>query len=352
MANQTSNNRTNQGFWATIRREFRELKESFLDKEQKKRLETMGRFKRAFYLTGWLIKILYKRLSKTRRILLIVGIFFLLISRNDSNSSGHIIGGAILLFIIMLELKDKLLARDELQAGRVVQNALLPERSPKIPGWDIWLFTRPANDVGGDLVDYMKINDNKFGLAIGDVAGKGLPAALFMAKLQATLRALAPDFKSIAKLGQKINEIFYRDGLPTRFVSLVYLVVDSEKKTLNLLNAGHMPPVILINGKVEELSKGGPALGLTKDAKYSELNIQLKQGDLLLVYSDGLTEAQNENGEFFGTNRLLEIFSKYKNLKAEQVGEKLLTEVDNFIGEANPHDDLSLLIIRQKSDQM
>jgi serine phosphatase RsbU (regulator of sigma subunit) len=350
MTNQSSNNRLNHGFWAGVRREFRELRESFLDKNQKTQLETMGRFKRALYLTGWLIKILFKRLSKTRRILLIVGLFFLLISRNDSNSSGYIIGGAILLFIIMLELKDKLLARDELQEGRAVQNALLPERSPKIPGWDIWLFTRPANDVGGDLVDYVKINDNRYGFAIGDVAGKGLPAALFMAKLQAILRALAPDFKSITKLGQKINEIFCRDGLPTRFVSLVYVVIDSEKKKLNLFNAGHMPPVILKNGKVEELSKGGPALGLTKDAEYYELNVPLKQEDLLLVYSDGLTEARNEKGEFFGTKRLLEIFSECKGLKTEQIGEKLLTELDRFIGEANAHDDLSLLIIKQKTD--
>ena len=101
------------------------------------------------------------------------------------------LGIAILLFILMLELKDKLLAREELEAGRAVQRALMPDSGPTIPGWDVSLFTRSANDVGGDLVDYVPLDDQRNGLVLGDVAGKGLPAALLMAKLQSTLRALA-----------------------------------------------------------------------------------------------------------------------------------------------------------------
>ncbi|HDL18195.1 MAG TPA: serine/threonine-protein phosphatase [Bacteroidetes bacterium] len=333
-------------FFGTLRQDFRELKEYFLSESQKSRLEGMSKLKQSLYLTGWLIKILYQKLTRVRQILLIVGIAALFIGNNSGNSS-HLIGGAILLFIIMLEIKDKLLARDELLAGRAVQNALLPERSPVIPGWDVWLFTRPANDVGGDLVDYMKINENRFGFSLGDVAGKGLAAALFMAKLQATIRAIAPDYSSLAELAQKINRIFCRDGLPNRFASLIYLELKAGENTVRLINAGHLPPLPVENGVIGEMQKGGPALGLMKNAEYSEKALSLEPGNLLFIYSDGLTEARNEKGEFYGLHYVKEILSSTNHLSAAEVGEKIVTKVDRFIGDAQRYDDLSLMVLKR-----
>jgi len=122
-----------------------------------------------------------------------------------------------------LELKDKLHAKTELEEGRSVQNALMPEENPKVDGWDIWLYTRPANDVGGDLLDFTKISENNYGISLGDVAGKGLSAALLMAKLQSTIRAIVPDYISLSEFGNKLNHIFCRDSLPKLFSSLIYI---------------------------------------------------------------------------------------------------------------------------------
>jgi len=126
------------------------------------------------------------------------------------------LGFVILLVILLLELKDKLVATDELAVGRAVQIAMLPRDNPVVSGWEIWLYTHPANEVGGDLVDYIKMDSDRWGIAIGDVAGKGLGAAMLMSKLQATLRALAPGFQELSDLGSEVNRIIYRDGLRNR----------------------------------------------------------------------------------------------------------------------------------------
>ncbi|MFQ5866072.1 MAG: PP2C family protein-serine/threonine phosphatase [bacterium] len=338
-------------FFSTIRRDFTELKDFFLDEDRQSRLKDMGRVKRWLYMTAWLLKSLFLKLTPARRILLVVGVLLLLVSpgSNDSNNI-NIIAGLILLFILMLELKDKLVARDELESGRAVQNALMPEKSPVVPGWELWLFTRPANEVGGDLVDYLQITETRFGVALGDVAGKGLGAALLMAKLQATLRALVPDYSSLGDLGVKINEIFYRDGLPKSFASLIYLELKPDSGFVRILNAGHMPPIALKGAEIEQMPKGAPALGLKPETVYAEQQFELQNEDLLLVYSDGLTEARNEQGDFFGDQRLLQMLPKLQGLSAEKSGERLLAEVKRFVGEFRANDDLSLIVLKRQSE--
>jgi hypothetical protein len=336
-------------FYRQIKKDFLEIREFFLDKHREKQLENMGRFRRAWYLIWWLIKILFFKLSSFRRILLILALFLIFTANNngDTNSGKIIIGALLFFFIILLELKDKLLARDELEAGRSIQQALAPKTNPFVPGWDLWLYTRPANDVGGDLVDYLKINANRFGLAIGDVAGKGLPAALLMAKLQATLRAVAPDFPSLDNLAGKLNSIFNRDSLPNRFASMLYLEIKSDSDEIQFVNAGHFPPIVSGHGQIKEMEKGAPALGIMPDSTFRQESYQLKIGDLFIVYSDGVTEARNEVGDFFGENKLKELLTTIEGLTATQAGTKILETVDNFIGEANATDDLSLIILRR-----
>jgi sigma-B regulation protein RsbU (phosphoserine phosphatase) len=248
----------------------------------------------------------------------------------------------------MLELKDSLLAKDELKAGKSIQEALMPERNPEVPDWDIWLFTKPANDVGGDLVDFQKLGENRYSAAIGDVAGKGLGAALMMAKLQATLRALAPNFSSLPELGQKINDILHRDRVPKSFASLVYFEFSSSNNKIKIFNAGHMPPVILRKTDVEEMPKGDVALGLMPGTNYVESVLELNKNDSLIVYSDGLTEAQNEYEGFFGQKKLLGILPNLYELSASKIGDHILSEVKQFVGNAPVHDDLSLVIIKRK----
>lgn len=345
-------------FKRTVSRDFKELKEFFLDDQRRNRLTKMGWFKRWFFMTAWLLKSLFLKLTPARRLLLLAGVLLILISRSATfqgenvqvNSNTGIAGGLLILFVLMLELKDKLLAHQELETGRAVQRALMPDESPIVSGWSLWLFTRPANDVGGDLVDFQRMDENRFGVALGDVAGKGLGAALFMAKLQATLRALAPDFRSMSGLGAKLNQIFYRDGIANKFASLAYLEFQPDSDFVRVLNAGHFPPIaIRENGAIEEMPKGTMALGISADANYGEQQIELAKGDLLLIYSDGVTEARNTDGEFFGEQRLRDLLPALAGLSPKQTGAKLLAEVDRFVGDARANDDLSLVVLKRVS---
>ena len=343
------------GFKRTINRTFLDLQQFYLSAHSRDRLVGMGRSRRAIFLAGWLLKSLFLKLTPARRVLLALS-FVLMWQATNVESRGDttqisihfpFLGIVTLLLILMLELKDKLLAREELEAGRSVQRALMPDSSPTIPGWDVWLFTRSANDVGGDLVDYLPLGEQRFGLVLGDVAGKGLPAALLMAKLQSTLRALAAVGTSLAELGQKMNSILCRDGLPNRFATLVYLDLGAGSGGVRMLNAGHPPPLVLRGTTLEELPNGSMALGMFPEAIFSEQRVEFADGDALIVFSDGLTEAMNGNAEFFGDERLRARLPALARMTAEGIGTGVVAAVDEFVGDARPHDDLSLIVLRR-----
>jgi hypothetical protein len=342
-------------FKRTVRHDWRDLKEFYLDQDRKNRLQQMGWFKRWWLMSWWLLKSLFLKLTPVRRVLLLISCFLIIQSGTIRLDEANIhiendvgkIGFVVLLFVLMLELKDKLLAQSELEAGRSVQRALMPKQNPSVAGWEIWLFTKPANEVGGDLVDYLEISETRFGVALADVAGKGLKAALLMAKLQAMLRALAADFSSLAEFAGKLNAILRRDGLPDSFASMVYIEFQPNSGGLRLLNAGHLPPIICKGGVSEELPRGTVALGVMQNAAFVEQSIDLKRGETLLVCSDGLTEAKNEAGDFFGEERLSTLLPSLANLSASKIGERILAEVDRFVGESRAHDDLSLIVLKR-----
>jgi phosphoserine phosphatase RsbU/P len=346
------------GFKRTIHRTYLELHDFYLDAQAKEQLRGMGRFRRTINLAFWLLTSLFLKLTPARRVLLALSVLFMLqatdIERQGQTTTISIhfplLGIATLVLILMLELKDKLVARDELAAGRSVQQALMPETSPQIPKWDVWLFTRSANDVGGDLVDYVPVEHQRFGLALGDVAGKGLPAALLMAKLQSTLRALANEEITLAALGQRMNRILCRDGLPNRFATLVYLEVCAQSGSVRLLNAGHLPPLVLRAERIEELPTGSMALGMLPEATFFEQSVELADGDTLIVFSDGLTEATNDRDEFFGDERFQAHLPVLPRTSAKDIGTRLVAAVDEFVGDARPHDDLSLIVLRRASE--
>jgi len=337
-----------------LRRDFKELYGFYIDNETQERLRSERRFSRFVHSSWYLLKSLILKLTPARRFLLLLSIaFFFFGDTSISDGNLHIsihsnfISYFFLLLVLMLELKDKLLAHDELQIGRTVQKALLPEENPTLSGWSIWLFTRPANDVGGDLVDYINLDENRLGLALGDVAGKGLGAALLMSKLQSTLRAIAQDYKSLSELGERINLIFCRDSLPNKFATLVYAELTQNSGKVRLLNAGHLPPLLLKGSKLDELSRGAPALGLLRTSKFEEQETEMNPGDLLVIYSDGVTEARDERDEFFGDQRLRSIIGRSAGISPDRVGERILAEVDDFVGEAPRSDDLSLVIVKR-----
>jgi serine phosphatase RsbU (regulator of sigma subunit) len=334
---------------------FSGLEKFYLDAAAREQLAAMKPPKRILHRIGWLFKSLLLKLTPARRVLLALGLFLVIagIERVDFQAvhvtfNFPILGDLLILLVLMLELKDKLLARDELEAGRRVQLALMPETRPIIPGWDVWLYTRPANDVGGDLVDHLRIDDDRHGVALGDVAGKALPAALLMVKLQATLRALIPQSASLSEFGAAVNRIIQRDGLPDRFATLVYLILSVDSDDVRVLNAGHMPPLVVRRGAVNEMERGSIALGLLPEARFGEQSISLADGDVLVVYSDGVTEAINAAGDFFDDARLRTVIRLASGQPAETIGTAVLAELERFVGDAPPHDDVSLVVVRRQ----
>ncbi|NNE71905.1 MAG: serine/threonine-protein phosphatase [Rhodothermales bacterium] len=328
----------------TLRQDLQETYDFYLDRDSRDRLKDMHPVKRWFVSSWLLIKNVFLKLTPTRRIVMAVAIF-LAVDGLGGDTSNLFMAFLATLFVLGLELKDKLLARNELEAGRAVQSALMPEQTPRFPGWDIWLYTAPANEVGGDLIDCQRVDKGRFSVSLGDVSGKGLAAALFMAKLQATVRAIAPSIHSLAELGARVNEIFCRDGLPGRFASLVYAELSDNDGTVRVVNAGHMPPHLVTPDGIEELDKGGPAIGLMAKARYVETETRMAAGDVLVIVSDGVTEARNEVGAFFGDDRLHRLLAHASGRSARDVGEHILDAVNTFVGSARPSDDLSVAVV-------
>jgi hypothetical protein len=337
-------------------RDLRDLYRFFLDSETRARLETMGRVYRTFWLIGWLLKSLLLKLSPSRRFLLLLAMVLGILGWTSLTWRGVSVnfdfrpwGFLLLLFILMLELKDKLLARDEIQVARSVQQALLPREHPDLRGWDIWSYSVPANDVGGDLVDYIELGPERLGVVLGDVSGKGLGAALLSAKLQATLRALGPESPSLDDLGERMNTILVNDGLENRFATMFYAEIGSDSSHIRYLNAGHNPPYLLRrSGAVEELPPSSCPLGMLPGSRYDEGLVDIEPGEFLLVYSDGVTEAMNAGGEEFGEARVQALLAELGRLSPERAGKRLLQEIDLHLDGEHPQDDLSVVLIRKR----
>ena len=341
-------------FKQDIKREFRDLKEFYLDEEQKKRVQEVTGIKRFLRQFWYLIKSAYFHLTPLRRFFVLLGTILLLIGRTISidgqgiSSNDAFFGGVMILFVLVLELRDKLIARSELEEGQKVQRALMPPESPNLDGWDVMLYTRSANDVSGDLVDFLKISEDRIAITIADVAGKGLSAALLTAKLQATIRAYAEDALKISELAKKTNHVFHRDSLPSLFASMIFLEISPSSNQIKYVNAGHFPPLVISKEGIAELPKGDVALGLMENANYSDTKIELSSNEVFIAYSDGVIESINEYGQFFGRERFFNLLKTNQNLTSHELGKKILTDVDLFRGEAKANDDLSFVILKKK----
>ncbi len=340
-----------KNFWSSIKDDYSELHEYFLDKQKKEKLKQMGNVKKFFFLNWWLLKAMLMKLSPVRRLLLLVGIVLILFDNsvkiNGVENNSGLLGAIIILFVLMLELKDKLLAKTELKEGREVQQALMPNESPQIKGWDIWLYNLPANDVGGDLIDFVKRKDGTTLLTLGDVSGKGLGAALFSIKLQSSLRTLAQENFDLKDIISRVNELFYRDGIHNRFASIISLSIREHSDEIEFVNAGHMPPIILRKNSYSELPKGDIAIGLTESPEFNLKTLKLDVGETLVLYSDGVIETENRFGMFYGKERMLKLFQKFGDAEVQSLGNKLVKDIAFFRNDFKMHDDVSIAIVRR-----
>jgi hypothetical protein len=335
------------------RRDLRDIYRFYLSEEQRERLAGMRRIKRFFWVASWLARSLLFRLSPSRRVLLLMTPVLLILHAEyvwgDARLSFDLSHWAFLppLIVLMLELKDKLLARDEIEVARQVQLSLLPKSQPAIDGWDVWSATTPANDVGGDLIDYLDGAGGRTGIALGDVAGKGMGAALLCAKLQATLRALAPAAENLEALGASLNGVLERSGLDNRYATLFYAELAAGSSEVRYLNAGHNPALLVRGDAIEPLAASSLPLGMLPGISYTQGVATLGHGDVLVLYSDGITEAMNADDEEFGLARLTGAVRETSHLSAEDTVRHIIESAGRFVDGEKPHDDQSILVLRR-----
>ncbi|HWY67546.1 MAG TPA: PP2C family protein-serine/threonine phosphatase [Terriglobales bacterium] len=247
-----------------------------------------------------------------------------------------------------------LLHRD-LEIARKVQKASFPQKSPAIPGLQCATFYRPAHSIGGDYYDFLPLDDGTWGIAVGDVSGKGLGAALVMATLQASLRAqtLAPR-PAIRTLMKNVNLVVRESSPAEFFASLFYAEYEPVSRLLTYVNAGHNPPVVARRSygrcKILSLQSGGVPVGALDESHYDSETFQLEPGDLLIAYTDGLTESENPGGSAFGQERLKRILCSCTAEQPQEILQHILQELSAHSAGCPQADDLTLVVIRVETE--
>ncbi|QNI31085.1 SpoIIE family protein phosphatase [Alloacidobacterium dinghuense] len=235
----------------------------------------------------------------------------------------------------------------EMEIAREVQERLFPQEMPELPGAKIAGYCRPALGVGGDYYDVIDIGDGRVGLAVGDVSGKGISAALLMASLRASLRGVTLDSpRDFAKLMHKVNRLVYEASASNRYATFFFASYDPATRKLECVNAGHNPPVLLRNGETIRLEADGPVVGLLPFAPYTEQTLTLEPGDLLILYTDGISEAMTKEDEEWGDERMIEAARRSLHKPANDVLDDLFAAADVFTAGAPQHDDMTLLILK------
>lgn len=238
--------------------------------------------------------------------------------------------------------------QQELQFAAGIQFDLLPKSMPRVSGYDIAGKTLPAQSVGGDYFDFISMNEGRLACCLGDVSGKGLPAALLMANLQATIRGLALMQMPAHECLRHANKLLYNSTDKCNFVTLFYGVLDFRRHRLQYASAGHNPPLLFSPHRAPQpLTCRGLVLGIQDEVVYTEDAMALSPGDLLLIYSDGITEAMNALQEEFGEDRLIETVMKHREEPARELIEKIMLAVKQHAGSTPQSDDMTLTALRR-----
>jgi phosphoserine phosphatase RsbU/P len=237
------------------------------------------------------------------------------------------------------------LERRELDEARRIQQSLLPRSMPQVEGCEIAASWQPAAGVGGDCYDAIALGPSRIGLAIADVVGKGIPAALLMSNLQAALRAFATGAAEPSDVCHQVNRILCGHIAEGRFISFFYCLIDETEGTLRYSNAGHYPPVLArANGCVERLATGGAVLGVFPDGIYEQGEVALYRGDRLVLYTDGITDALNAEEEEFGECRVIDLVVSNRGCSAPALQSRLAQAVSDF-SNGRFQDDATLIVV-------
>jgi sigma-B regulation protein RsbU (phosphoserine phosphatase) len=245
------------------------------------------------------------------------------------------------------EMLEKQRMEDELMIARDMQKQLLPQTLPDIPGIEIIGRNVSSREVGGDYYDCIKLSDNLYGLAIADVSGKSMPAALLMANIQASLRALVLDYHETVETVSHINSIIYQNTTLDKFITFFYCILDTDKRTIIYTNAGHNPPYLLhADGSIETLEEGGLILGMMPDVPYQSATSELAPGDVLFMFTDGITEAMNDKDEEYGEERLEPLLKDMVQNPLTEIMDGVESSILDFVGDMPQTDDMTMLAMK------
>jgi serine phosphatase RsbU (regulator of sigma subunit) len=306
-----------------------------------------------------------EKLSPARRVLLLAALIMLVFpssgfSYHDAAHELHVVefdfhfwGGLLMFLLLMLEIADRVVMKRDLQIAREIQTWLLPGAPPQIPGIAIAYATRPANTVAGDYYDVFprpgKTNEeNRVVFAVADVAGKSIPAAMLMATFQASLKTLSTAQVPLTELVSNMNKYACSNsqgGL--RFTTAFLSEYDPARHIFTYINAGHNNPILRRStGLIERLDVGGLPLGIQPEAIYESASVALAPGDWLIIFTDGLVEAENAHQEEYGETRLLGAIAAGAAGTPQEMLTRMMAEVDLFVGATPQHDDVTCLLVK------
>jgi phosphoserine phosphatase RsbU/P len=310
----------------------------------------------------------FEKLSPARRVLLLLALVLLVLPSGSFNYQDahheihvgefdlHFWAGLLLLLLLILEIADRVVMKRDLQIAREIQTWLLPGVPPQIPGLAIAYATRPANTVAGDYYDVFprpgRTNeDNRVVLAVADVAGKSIPAAMLMATFQASLKTLSTAQVALPELAANMNRYACgnsQGGL--RFTTAFLAEYDPVRRTVDYINAGHNNPILRrASGQIERLDVGGLPFGILPDTKYESATVTLAPGDWLIIFTDGVVEAENYRQQEYGEARLLAAIEAGKSTEPAEMLKRLMAELDLFVGNTPQHDDVTCMLLKAES---
>ena len=240
-----------------------------------------------------------------------------------------------------MELLEKQRMEEELKLGREIQSRLLPQPPIDVADTGLAALSVPCYEVGGDYYDFLELPDGDLGLAIGDVSGKGVSAALIMSSVQAALRVAAPIEEDLARLVQRLNALIYRSARGRKYATFFFGRYTPSSGLLRYVNAGHNPPFISVGGKLEELHSTGKPIGILPDSTYHELAVEIPEGATLFLYTDGLNEANDPDDQEFGYDRLRELFAQTDEPS------RIVEAVTQFERGARATDDKTIVVLRR-----
>ena len=239
----------------------------------------------------------------------------------------------------------------ELQLAMEIQQRFQPTAPPIVPGYELQGISFPCYEIGGDYYDFIQRDDGRLVIALGDVSGKGTAAALLMSSLHAAIHAQTGSHDTLVETISAVNRYLAENIPPNRFVTLFYAELDPESGAVSFLNAGHNPPLIVhAAGTVEQLASGGLPLGIKADADYREGRTTMQMGDVLVIYSDGVTEAASPSGEEFGPTRLYEVVSRNVDASAAGIRDRIESALTKFSQGTQAADDITLVIVKRQTE--